>query len=285
MRNRAITFGQIAALLFLLFFELPAPAQAVVFWNETFEGNLTPNWETLSCGAGFATGCNPATSTDIAVNGTHSLKGVYNHAGNGGWIDRKYPATDELYWRVWERFASGWIWDTAQQVKGFNVGTNGVYPNFWVMHVFGSPHLTIQAQIPVEACATGDSNPYGNGQPYDACRYDDKISTPEANGVWYCLEGHIKMNTPGVADGVIERWTNGTLISSFSGRTFRGAAVSGKNGNSSLATFEFIRVYVQGEAATGVRYYDDLAVGNTRIGCGTQADSTAPTAPTGVKIQ
>lgn len=289
MKKTLRSHGAALLLLAVCAFTLPIAANAKVFWNETFEGNLTPNWDVSSCGdpASFPQGCNPAISTDFAVDGTHSLKGVYDHVGNGHWMDRRYPATDEIYYRYYERFSKDWVWDDTHQVKGFNLGDSVHYPNFWIGHWGGDSESVAAAQVPAEACGSGDAMPHGDGQPYDSCQYVNNISSaPEANGQWYCIEGHIKLNTPGVADGIIERWVNGKQVAHYTGRMFRGASPSGPNGNSSLATFNFIRIYVQGQAATGSKYYDDVAVGDTRIGCGTTPPpSSAPAAPTGLTVQ
>lgn len=274
MRIGIISFGQIAALVFVLSFELPDPAHAATLFNETFEGNLTPNWETGSCGA---LGCNPAISTDFAVNGTRSLEGVYNNVGGGTWIDRRFQATDDLYWRVWYRLSNNWVSDTTEQVKGFNIGDSNHYPNFWVMHhAFGSPTISIQSQ--------GQAGPCPDGATHGACGY--WTGTPMPLGTWVCYEGHIRMNTPGVSNGLVEQWRNGTLVQTFPNALLRPATDGGPGQRSSLATFSFIRVYVQGIAAVGSKYYDDLAVGNTRIGCGgtppPPSDATPPTPPIGL---
>ncbi|REL25223.1 hypothetical protein DXX93_00720 [Thalassotalea euphylliae] len=60
----------------------------------------------------------------------------------------------------------------------------------------------------------GKSN-YGHTIPYG-----DELSTI-APGIWYCLEQRLKLNTPGVNDGIIEAWIDGKKIFSKNDFNFR----------------------------------------------------------------
>ncbi len=294
MYNVLKTVLRVAALC-LFAVTLSVPAQSSTFFTEDFENPDMPGWTPSVC-VGDLANCfathGIGSTTLRHVSGTRAWQEHYDGTGAfGGFIDHNYTNGNEIYWRMYERLEL--TLDPLQQAKGFNLGQNGVYPNYWIMHVFGSRHLTIQAQIPAEACASGGVTlPVGNNQPYDACRYDDNIPINGTNGIalvngqWYCQEGHIINNTPGVADGTIERWTDGQLVSRYTNRMFRGPLAVNTNGNRGTQSFDFVRVYLQAIAGNGDKFFDDLAVGNTRIGCGAAPppDVTPPAIPTGLAV-
>ena len=110
-------------------------------------------------------------------------------------------------------------------------------------------------------------------------------SRPLANDVWYCIEEHWKLNTPGVADGALELWVDGVQTFGYYNQTFRGTLVSGSPvGNSSNMTFDEFQVIRQ--LGTGTMYWDEFAIGTTRIGCSgnPSADTTPPRPPVGLKF-
>jgi len=251
-------------------------------WDEDFENHLSPTWDTCAFAGCPQDGINPSISTDVAFNGTHSLKGAYNAqcapVGCGHWIDRTHPATEEVYTQFYYR-TSNFTYEATTGTKHFlQASQTYAAPNFWWRHHYGSRELGVASQVDASIC------PNGPPGPYDSCNYYPNVaSVPLNDNQWYCIETHIKMNTPGVANGVLELWVNGRLTMRYVDRTFRGTAVKGPNGNSSQANFEYVRIYVQ--SGIGDMYYDLFAVGSTRIGCVGSRDSTPPAAPTGPPIR
>ena len=59
--------------------------------------------------------------------------------------------------------------------------------------------MAVIGQVVAEPCAS-------TGHPaYDSCPYYPNMArVPLSDNRWYCIETHLKMNTPGVANGVIE---------------------------------------------------------------------------------
>jgi hypothetical protein len=162
-------------------------------------------------------------------------------------------------------------------------------PDFWWLYLYGDRTPAFSVQVDGSICpGTG----FG---PYDSCNYFATLaSTPQPMDQWVCYEGHFKMNTPGVANGVLEQWatnmtTGGPRIQTHGlyTRTWRGPSGANPPGcvgggcNSSQATFSYVRLYRQN--GTGERWIDDLAVGNTPIGCAGAAP-LAPGTPTGTTV-
>lgn len=238
------------------------------YWEETFDS--WANWDHSAV--------NPAIAPCPSGFGTGSCyRGTYRGKDSGDYNDRYVTASSEVWVRFLYRLDAFTIDDT--QTKIFYIASPNSatpYPNFIVAHAFGDRRISLQGQVVAEDCGTGG---------YDTCNYFPNVgSVPIQNGTEYCVEAHVRYNTPGAADGQIELYVNGTQTLNYTGRTFRGSSASGPGGNSSNAKIEFIREYVQ--HGQGTMWQDNLAVGTTRIGCGgsvPKSDTTAPASPTGLK--
>ena len=260
------------------------PSWAGTYWEDDFETHLGPNWDTCGMINIGIPGCpkdggNPGVSTDVAYSGTHSLKGDYScgKVQCGTYIHRFHTPTEEVYTRFYYR-TSNFTYEATTGTKHFQQqdSTYGA-PSFWWRNHYGSRELGVSSQVEASICANGLG-------PYDGCNYSPNVaSVPLNDNQWYCIETHIKMNTPGVANGVLELWVNGLLTMQYLDRTFRGTEVKGPIGNSSQAHFDHVSIYVQ--AGFGIMYYDLFAVGSTRIGCVGSRDTTSPAAPSGPTIR
>jgi hypothetical protein len=258
-----------------------------MFWQDDFEAptNLG-NWDRSSVSM-------PYVSSSLPYQGLQSLRLDFIGPTGGGFMERYHPNVDEIYTRFYTQ-TNAFTYEPSTGTKRFeNVNLNSQYvlPSFWWEHLFGSRELSVVGQVVAEPCAS-------TGHPaYDSCNYYANIArVPLNDNQWYCIETHLKMNTPGVANGVIELWIDGVQTMSYTGRTFRGPSVSHPSGNSSLTTFNAIRLYRQ--AGVGTMWYDTFAVGSTRIGCSAgsappasappaspPSTTSPPNAPTGVTIR
>ena len=267
--------------LLLLCVLMAAPVQAATFWTDDFENHLTPNWDTSNCSVGQQQdGCNPAISTTQAVSGTHSLRGDYTttdclhpfptYTTCGTYYDRSFTPSTDVYFRFNYK-TTGYTYDSTT-TKHFYLANGSTYPDVVLKHEYGSNEFGMEIEGDGNACPPTNA-------PYDSCMYwANMASKPTLNDQWYCIEGHVKYNTPGSSDGVLELWVDGYPTMSRTGLAMRGPnASNGGINNSNTATMSYLRTYVQwGE---GLMYYDDLAVGNTRIGCSGSPPATSDTIP------
>src|SRR3990172_74405 len=181
----------------------------MAYWEETFEGTLGPIWDTCAAPGCPVNGLNPLISTDVAFAGTKSLKGIYTGKDSGYWIDRQHSSTSEVWTRYYYRTTS-FTYDGVG-TKLFHQGNvnAGTQPNFWWEFLFGSNQMGAVGQGVAEG---GTVNYFPNG-----------ASVPFLNGQWYKVETRLKMNTPGVADGIMEAWVDGIKTMNYQNRMFRAA--------------------------------------------------------------
>ena len=203
-------------------------------------------------------------------SGSKSIKLVYRGvagvdpgAGGCSLIRSLAAPSDTVYYRMWI-FLDNFI-PNSTGTKMFSGHMNSTYPNFW-WEMIGSPNLSM---VVSGAADPSLGNIFGGPMP---------------QGQWFCMEGRITENTPGVANGVVQSWINGTLQINRTNLLLRNATLSNFNGpNSRIA---LTNIYVQ--HGWGTIYYDDYAVSrDARIGCGSvpTGDTTPPTAPSGLVLK
>ena len=274
----------IGASIIVLSLLLPGFSLGETFWEDNFESHLVPNWDVgIDCGdPAPEDGCNPAISTEQAHSGARSLRADYTANctvdGCGTFYDRLHTSTDEIWTRFYYRTANftydsvttKWFYNADFHLPGY---PNGVWGTKW-----GGRQVHFEGQNVAEVC------PDGSGDGFNPCEYPANMASIQLNDdTWYCIETHWKLNTPSIADGSLEAFVDGTQVIGYYGRLFRGSAPDGPNGNSSLTTFRFVRIYAQ--FGRGIIYYDDFAAGNTRIGCQGTSSPPTPTAQDAAPVE
>jgi hypothetical protein len=109
-------------------------------------------------------------------------------------------------------------------------------------------------------------------------RYGDRMMWNEAGklrpGEWYCIEGEVDLNTPGLADGALRAWVDGTPAFEAAGIEFRRP----DEPDIRIESFWF-NVYYGGkptaEKDMGLTI-DEVAVDTARVGCGGEERIRAP---------
>lgn len=205
-------------------------------------------------------------------------QGMHINDNNNDKIVVNFPATPEIYVRYYKRtdpiplatLSTYYETTSKQHYLKVDGTTSDGYPNFYTAHIWGARDLSLVTQNAVDTGTGGASNDYANG------------SKPMSDGRWYCVEYHIKMNTPGVANGVQEIWTDGTQTLGRYNRNFRDAA----HANAAFTNIEIFRQAAHNQ----YRYEDDMVVATTRIGCSDNpsidtTDTTPPLAPTGLSLR
>ena len=216
--------------------------------------------------------------------GLYSIIPVGEHWGSSGhWYfsDHGLAEPDELYWRYWIKFPVGFYIEPPN--RGKLPGPAGLY-NYRC--------LGNKASTPEEPCfssrmlfsrtypSAGEPG-YPNG-PDDKTRlgfYTYHLDSPSTrgdiwawdidvatldHGKWYCVEGRIKLNTPGLHDGILQGWVDGQPAFDKGDIAFR------RTGEDWLHVKSFwFDVYYGGDPSV-VRneiHFDSLALSDQPIGC------------------
>jgi len=101
-------------------------------------------------------------------------------------------------------------------------------------------------------------------------------SSPLIKGTWQCVEIHVKLNTPGQADGVMEFWVDDVP------QAQRNDLAWVKNWSDYGINSIFFSNYTNaGSPATQERYMDNLVISTGRIGC---LGASPPKPPSNVRV-
>ena len=228
-------------------------SHAAVDWTENFEYS-----NDAELGAIWPHSCsgNPGVSTLRPFSGAKSLRLIYNgHAGvdpgaGGCFIDRNLNGPGNTLYTRYYMYMENFTVDAHVGTKITLQGEGCCYPSFWWTMPFGSPTLSVGIQgIIVNNGMFGTEIISGGLIPQNQ---------------WVCVETHLTMSAPGVDNGIIQAWINGTQAINKTNQRMREATPNQRN--TPTAQFRFVRLYTQ--HGRGVIYYDDFAVSrDARIGC------------------
>lgn len=222
--------------------------------------------------------------------GLRSIIPVGEHWGSSGhwnFADHDLDDPDELWWRYWVKFPNGFYIDPPNR---------GKLPGVGGLHTYNC--LGNRPSTPEEPCFSARmlfSRNYGQtGSPNgvdgenlvgfyvyhldspptrgDIWTWDPAVATLD-NGKWYCVEGHIALNTPGLRNGTLQGWVDGNAAFARSDVGFRRANEDWMG----IKSFWF-DIYYGGEESVvdNEIHFDSLAFGPDRIGCDDAASFTAP---------
>ena len=280
LKQTVTTVGLIILLWILCTLMIPSSSHAAIFFDSDFELEGGNDWaanEWNDFGQAPAPGTFMSMTNEQAFTGSRSLRLSFDNI-NGSTqrpsIYRNMPAGNK---HIFVRFA--FRLDPAFQLSS-NGGTKLIrwratdgYPILWIMNKWNSYAFDMEGPYD----RTGNWILYCNRAP--------------SRTSWDQVEIEYKLNDPGVSNGLLRMWVNGTLCveslnHQFIGPTPTSVGLSGLS-NPSTSTLLTTQVYLQ--SGNGKMFYDRLAVGNTRIGptksTSTSADSTAPASPQGFQVR
>jgi hypothetical protein len=273
---------------------VPANAQsaAVVIWHDDFESGtpLSQRYFEYDDAAGRF-----APVPGVGLNGSVGMRAAYE-AGNAdaGYLhqtfgrsplsSRAFPGNDfrEVYWRLYVRNETGWRGNPYKLSRVTSIGSSA-WAQAMIAHNWGDgtgEALTIDPATGINAngqLATTGYNDFTHLRWLGLLRGITPVFATSGAGHWYCVEAHVKLNSPGSSDGVFEFWVDGNL--------------EARNGNLNWVgtwtaygiNMVMVENYWNGGPTTGqTRYVDELVVSTGRIGCGL---TIPPQAPQNVRIR
>ena len=252
-------------------------AQQEIYLNERFENGVdvfrSGHWGMLPLSNGHQGA------------GLRSLMKTGDHWGSSGWWhfqDHGMAQPEELYWRYWIRFDPNFRIDRPARGKLPGPATlgydrcNGGRPSvpgepcFSARMMFSRTYPTVEepgypndpdgvTRFGFYVYHVDSPSNRGDIWPWDI---DEAVVD---NGEWHCVEGRIKLNTPGSNDGVLQGWVDGQIAFDKDDIAFRRASEASMR----IKTFWFDIYY--GGSDTSPRnneiHFDSLALGSQKIGC------------------
>ena len=195
----------------------------------------------------------------------------WQFSGNG------LPDPEQLWFRYYLRFPEGF----PNSGKGKLPGPAGLYSSSargnqpsssaspgWSARMYFSPNYddrdTHSTRIGYYLYHLDQEKNHG-----DLLLWDEKAALLE-HGRWYCVEGHVQMNTPGEADGLLTGWVDGVEAFNQDGISFRRASEP----YVAIESFWF-DVYFGGRDPAPQQHqidFDSLSFGQEPLGCDDSAE-------------
>ncbi len=198
--------------------------------------------------------------------------------GSGHWYfsDHGLQNPEELWWRYWVQFPKDFYVEPPN--RGKLPGVGGLYaynclggkpstpeePCFSARMMFSRTYPSFgepgYPNGPDDKTLIGFyvyhlDSPATRG---DIWTWDPDVATLD-NGQWYCVEGHIDLNTPGQHDGLLEGWVDGAVAFTKDDIAFRRVGED----NIAIKSFWF-DVYYGGDASLvdNEIHFDSVAIGS-----------------------
>jgi hypothetical protein len=253
-------------------------------WCDDFEddASLATNYFDVSRNGG-ALG---VTSADY-YSGTHSLQFHYTQGQeSAGWVWRSFgrnpvqqktdPTTDfqEVWYRFYVKMQSGWTGNPQKLTRAVGFYASD-WSEFFMAHIWQDNALG--TAIDPVSCTSGANpvctgyNDFAHMNWLGARNGTTQIYAPTEVGRWRCVESHIKLNTPGQANGIQEYWIDGNLEASRTDLNFRGSYTG-----YGINAIQLEGFWNNGAGASESKYYDNFVISRQRVGCATTSSGTNP---------
>ncbi|MEO6693243.1 MAG: hypothetical protein ABIO44_12940, partial [Saprospiraceae bacterium] len=180
---------------------------------------------------------------------------------------------DEIYWRMDVKSQLGWKgggpaklsralclansnWAEGMMAHLWSGGTNNLY-----LGMDPASGIGIDGQL-----KSTKYNDFNNLRWLGFKAGNIDLYSTENSGKWYCIVGHVKLNTPGQKDGIFEFWINDTLQASSKNLDWH-STWNNDPKNLHINAIFFENYWNDGSPVEQERYFDNLVIGTKPILC------------------
>jgi hypothetical protein len=240
-------------------------------------------------------------TTDEAFAGAGSVKGTYSpeEPGYGGvkfsfgrtqvgakrYLDRDF---EEVYWRVYHKVKTGWQ-GTGMKMSRATIFTGPNWQQAAIGHIWeGGTHgvgMDPVSGVEGNRVTTTTYNDFANMRWLGKKNGSVEIYAPQNNERWFCIEAHMKLNTPGRKDGIMEFWIDDQLQAQSTNLNWRGSYT--EYGINAVLLENYLN-NGKGPGQQQSRLFDNFVVSTQRIGCYSDPSQTsvrAPKSPVAVSVK
>jgi hypothetical protein len=176
----------------------------------------------------------------------------------------------EIYWRLYLKHEPTWTGGGGDKLARLTIFADDNWAQAMIAHVWSGSggdrnFLLLDPASGTDAAGTlrtTQYNDFSNLRWLGAARGDTPIFDGSHVGRWYCVEARVRLNTPGQSDGLFEMWIDDQSEASRTGLNWVGSYTL--YGLNALFVENF---WNDGSPVAQERYFDDLVVSKSRIGC------------------
>jgi hypothetical protein len=180
---------------------------------------------------------------------------------------------NEIYWRVDVRLQPGWQGGGGDKLTRATAmvtadWAQGAIGHLWSGSKDNTHYLVLDPASGIDAQGNLRSASYNDfpnlrwlgNQKGSIAVFDEAHA-----GRWFSVEGHIKLNSPGKADGIFEFWINDTLQVRKSNLNWHGSW-NANPGKYQLNVIMLENYWNSGSPVNQERYFDNFVISTKRIG-------------------
>ncbi len=230
---------------------------------------------------------------ELGASGTHSMEVAYREGEEGaGWMVLSFGASpidaggqptyapegsfQEIYWRMRVKTEPGWPDMGPGQLTRTISFADSDWTEAVVARLYAAQdEVTVTGQA--ATCVTGAEiacsgfNDTAGLEPLSPVGGAAPLFSSEMSGQWHCVEGRLRLNTPGQPDGEFEFWVDEQPQGSRTDLDLRGSwSDYGING------LVVENLWPGGAPAPLRRWMDDLVVSTEPIGCSPDPAGATP---------
>ncbi|CAN5328783.1 hypothetical protein BH09VER1_BH09VER1_49140 [soil metagenome] len=120
----------------------------------------------------------------------------------------------EIYWRVYVKYEAGWEGNPAKLGRATCL-VDAHWRQGFIAHIWGGPDDALcidpATGISDSRVVTTKYNDFDHLRWLGCRKGKTPIFNTAESGRWVCVESHVKLNTPGQADGIFELFVDGRL--------------------------------------------------------------------------
>lgn len=186
----------------------------------------------------------------------------------GSYFDKGIRNTEDfrdIYYRIYMKNQAGWQGSPAKLSRA-TVFAGPNWSQAMIAHLWSSgDYLLVDPASGVDEygnVVTTKYNDFANLRWLGNKLGTTPIFDPGHDDRWYCIEAHVRLNDPGLSNGIQEFWIDGNLEARRDGLNFVGSYMG--YGINAI----FIENYWNaGSVKLQERYFDNFVVSTERIGC------------------
>ena len=257
-----------------------ATPRAAWIWCDDFDvDRLSSYFERSSAGGAFA------RVSGVGRGGSFGMRATYQpgipDAGNlklafGATptayfrpVDAGVAKNRDVYWRVYVRTQTGWNGQGPGKLSRAMVLATSSWAQAAIGHVWTpgtAPYLQIDPVRGTDASGvlrTTTYNDFANFTWLGALSGTTPLFSAGNANVWFCVEAHMRLNDPGVSNGIEELWVDGRLEARRADLNWLGSY-----SNYGINAIFFENYWnAPGSPVAQSRFLDNIVVSTERIGC------------------
>jgi hypothetical protein len=173
----------------------------------------------------------------------------------------------DVYYRMYLKMQDGWQDSPAKLSRATSFSSSTDWSQAMIAHLWSSGDYLLVDPVRCVDLATSLVKCIGyNDFPHMDWLGNLAGVTPifdsVHDGIWYCVESHVKLNDPGISNGIQEFWIDGNLEARRDGLNF----VASYTDYAINAIF-FENWWNGGSSQLQERYFDNIVVSTQPIGC------------------